>query len=89
MYSSTTYKIKTDDGYTDEILCNIGIKQGDNLSPLFFNIFIDKVCTCFPPDWDPVELQEVVFSCLLFADDLLLPSESEKGLQKWLDHQLI
>jgi hypothetical protein len=83
---STTYKIKTGDGYTDEILGSIGIKQGDNLSPLLFNIFIDKVCTCFPPDCDPVKLREFVFSCLLFADDLLLLSESEKGLQKCLDH---
>jgi hypothetical protein len=85
MYKNTTYKVKTENGYSEPIQGNIGIKQGDNLSPLLFDIFINDVCNIFSDDCDPVKLCKAIFNCLMYADDLLLVSESEEGLQKCLD----
>jgi hypothetical protein len=67
MYQNTFYKVKTESGLTEPILGNIGIKQGDNLSPLLFDIFIDDITKIFSDDCDPVNLCKAVFNCLMHA----------------------
>ena len=60
------------------------MKQGCNLSSTLFNIFINDVPNLFDDSCDPVRLGNTNLNCLLYADDLVLLSESQKGLQYFL-----
>ena len=54
---------------------NIGLKQGCNLSPTLFNVFINDIPELFiSKDCDPVYLGETKVNCSLYADDLVLLS---------------
>ena len=84
MYSLTKYSCKDKFHCSDPFLTNIGVKQGDNLSPTLFNIFVDDFhlqdqCT-FPP-----ELDNITVNHLFFADDLIILSTKKEGLQHCLD----
>ena len=60
-------------------------KQGDNLSPIFFNIFFNVV-EIFDISCDPVILSgELSINHLLYADDMAILSISSDGLQKSSD----
>lgn len=81
MYSSTKAAVKLEQGITSFFQSHIGVKQGCNLSPMLFNIFINDIPDLFSTICDPVKLGDTKLNCLLYADDLVLLSESESGLQ--------
>ena len=70
---------------TNTFETNIGVKQGYILTPTLFSLYINDLIDHFGPDCEPLELNNKPISCLLYADDIILLSESAKGLQKSLD----
>jgi len=46
LYETIIAKIKTNKGWFKDIRCNIGVKQGCPLSPIFFGIYIDTIEEC-------------------------------------------
>ena len=81
MYKETTYQIKFQDGLSGPISAIAGVKQGCVLIPLLFKIFLSDLPGIFDSACDPVQLYDTKISCLLYADDLILLSESPNGLQ--------
>ena len=71
LYSSVKSAVKLEQGVTPFFQSHIGVKQGCNLSPTLFNLFIN---TC-----EPVKFGDTELSCLLYADDMVIMSESESG----------
>ena len=78
MYNSTNLSVKVGNYSTDTFSSFAGVRQGDNLSPTLFNIFINDIPSYFDSSCDPVCLTHNHISCLLYADDLVLLSNSEK-----------
>ena len=84
MYSDTNYIIKCNGNYSKPIPCTLGVKQGCNLSPLLFNLFINDLHQIFDKNCQPINIDSAQFNSLSFADDLVLLSESKLGLQNCL-----
>lgn len=81
---SVKYSVKLEDGTTPFFSSFVGVKQGCNLSPTLFNIVINDIPNLFNDSRDPVRLDNKNLNCFLYADDLVLLSESQKGLQHCL-----
>ena len=81
----TEYSIKLKSGYLKAIRSNLGLKQGDPLSSMLFNIYIDDVDDIFDDMCNPIELQNEKINHFLYADDLSVISTSNEGLQRCLD----
>ena len=86
MYEITKYSIKVKKGYLDALDSNIGLKQGCPLSPMLLNLYIDDIDLVFNESCDPIEFQGVNLSHFLYADDLVIISSTEEGLQNSLDN---
>ena len=71
-------------GLTEAFPSQLGVFQGDNLSPNLFNIFLNNLPNCFDESCMPVLLGKHRINCLLYVDDLVVLSESASGLQKCL-----
>ena len=74
----------TEYGLTEAFLSNVGVYQGDNLSPSLFNIFLKDIVDQFDSTCDPVLLGDSYINCLLYAVDLDFMSDSQAGLQNCL-----
>jgi len=81
MYRTVSFTIKCNGGITDSFHSTVGVKQGCILSPLFFNVFLSDLPNIFDNSCDPVYLGGSSLNCLLYADDLIILSESASGLQ--------
>ena len=84
MYSNVLYRVKLDGYLSKSIPSSIGVKQGCVLSPLLFNLFLSDLPNIFSRNCHPVELSDLKLNCLMFADDLVLVSQSADGLQTCL-----
>lgn len=84
MYSSVNCSVKLEKGSTPFFKSHVGVKQGCNLSPTLFNMFINDIPNLFNSSCAPVKLGKTELNCLLYADDLVLLSESKSGLQNCL-----
>ena len=85
MYSSSMVSIKIEDKLTEPFTSSLGGRQGDVLSPNIFKLFLNDFSDIIENSNDSVYLQDNKISCLLYADDLILVSDSEQGLQDRLN----
>jgi hypothetical protein len=73
--------VKVNNQFTPFFKSEIGVRQGDPLSANLFNLFINKIPTIFNDQCKPVQLHNKQINCLLYADDVVLLSETKDGLQ--------
>ena len=86
LYSKTWACVRIQNStFTDFFLTNTGVRQGDNLSPTLFALYINDLVTELKNLGVGIEINNTMVSLLLFADDLVLISENEKDLQLLLD----
>ena len=83
MFAKAECRVKWDSRISDILKSEYGVLQGGVLSPKLFTEFLQGISATFDQDQGiPVDTLLMVY--LLFADDLVLFSESAEGLQKQL-----
>ncbi|MCU7801369.1 MAG: reverse transcriptase family protein, partial [gamma proteobacterium symbiont of Lucinoma myriamae] len=86
MYTDAHSRIKFNGGLTDPFKTTCGVKQGDVLSPLLFNLYINDIVNHMSgPSCDPVHINNTPIPILMYADDIILVSQSAHGLQNSLN----
>lgn len=85
MYAVSKSCIKINSKLTDSFPTLLGVKQGDNLRPNPFKIFINNLVDYLKNSSDPVVLNNRSLHCLMYADDVILLSTTSTGLQNKID----
>ena len=84
MYVDNNLSVKMQDGFTQSFMSTIGVRLGDTLSPDLFKIFINDLPDIFDISCHGVDIGTYHLNCLLYADDVILLSQNEVGLQNCL-----
>ena len=93
MYKNIQSCIKLKGEYSPFFPCETGVRQGENLSPLLFSLFLNDLESylsnkgCKGVDFSNEDLIDVVVKILvlLYADDTILISDNPDDLQKNLN----
>jgi len=84
IYESVFSCVKIEDRLTDLFECPVGLRQGCILSPLLFSIFINEIASAIDENGiHGIQMLPglVELFILLFADDIVLLSDTARGLQ--------
>ena len=86
MYVNDKCKIKVGNNLSETIKTDKGVRQGCILSPLLFNIFLADLPLPLsnPTHENPQIGTNKELSCILWADDLVMFSKTEDGLQNMI-----
>jgi hypothetical protein len=87
MYENVRMQVRAGGELAEPFTCEVGVRQGDPLSPLLFGLLIDRlesfiVSRCGDAG---VGIAERVVRALLYADDVSLPASTPASLQSMLD----
>jgi hypothetical protein len=88
LYSKVRYSVRGHHGTTELFLTMLGLQQGAILSPYLFAFFVnDLVDTILEYFTDGIGIQVEGYNIplLMYADDMILMSDSSQGLQELLD----
>ncbi len=87
MYTASQCAVKIGNQRTEFFPQGRGVRQGCSLSPTLFNIYINQLANIL--ERAPIQgltlLHDTEIKCLLYADDLVLLSLTEEGLQDSLN----
>ena len=81
--ADTIARIQSNNETSGSVIIKNGIRQGDSLSPMLFNLIMDKIIENLPKELgyrmgnDPIQI-------ICYADDAVLTADSEENLQTLL-----
>ncbi|NWZ60955.1 PO21 protein, partial [Haliaeetus albicilla] len=81
MYQNTRTRIAMKNEQSDPIGIQIGVKQGDPMSPLLFNLSVDPLLCKLEEEGSGYHHDSKGVTSMAFADDLVLLSGSWEGMQ--------
>src|SRR3981189_594161 len=84
-YKNVTVRVRVNDVESDWFESKVGVRQGDTLSPLLFNIFINGIMEKVKDSGLGVKIGSETMSVLLFADDMVLVANNEVELGHLVD----
>ena len=86
LYSEIKLRVKNLNSLSDLYSCELGLLQGEILSPFLFSIFLNDIEMHLGQNiQDGITLDQLQLYLLLFADDAVLVSETPEGLQNSLN----
>ena len=93
MYQNIKSCLTVNNIQTDFFSCNIGLREGENLSPFLFSVYLNDLeefffhnypnggIECLSSKFDDTVYLYVKLFILLYADDTVTLSDSSEGLQ--------
>ncbi len=85
LYKNNEYSVKLNDYFTDWFNVDMGVRQGDCLSSTLFALFINDLALEIKQMENGIMINGQNICILIFADDIVLLSNSEKQLQDMLN----
>ena len=86
MYTSVKSMVKYNNCFSEEFSCFLGVRQGECLSPFLFSLYLNDIETEFiQNNCQGIEIDMLKVFLLLYADDMVIFSKDEEGLQRGLD----
>ena len=86
MYTNNKCRIKFASGLSKTFSSTCGVKQGDVMSPLLFNLFIDDLANNLKSSISgAISINGLLMNLLRYADDIVLLANSKEALQSYLD----
>ncbi len=87
IYKKTKCAVKINGSITEYFTYNKGVRQGCPLSPILFNIYVNDIFRIMNENIESnIFLKEnESINVLMYADDLILLSETKEGLQSQID----
>lgn len=90
MYSSVKSRVKFNHMLSNEFSGYLGVRQGESLSPFLFAMFLNDIEDhLISNGFDGIEMHMIKMFILLYADDIVIFSNSADGLQGGLDSLLV
>ena len=86
IYANTECSVMIGEYLTDWFQTLGGVKQGDNLSPKIFSVYINDLATELNSMNLGIQVDDTFVNILLYADDIVILAESEQNLQTMMDH---
>lgn len=86
IYTNSWTKLRYENLFSDPISPTSGMKQGDPLSPVSFNLINNRLIESGPPEIVVVIEGKILNIFNPFADRLVLVVSFQEGLQALLDH---
>ncbi len=82
IYNKAFCSVKINGSLTEWFESTQGTKQGDNLSPNCFSMYINPLLSELKSTGIGIKVEDDVISVLAYADDLVLVAENEQDLQR-------
>ena len=86
LYCDTQACVQLNDLKTEWFNTQLGVRQGDNMSPTLFSIYINDLIVELKNMKCGININGENVCSLLYADDIVLLSENEKNLQEILNY---
>ena len=84
-YSNTKAFVLNNNIVSNIFTTTIGVKQGGSLSPRLFSLYIEEIIEQIDLTNHSYKLKNMIISSLLYADDIILISNTKRQLQEMLN----
>ena len=85
MYESVKIRVKYKNTVSEEYTCSLGVCQGESVSPFLFSMYLNDIEEHFMlKGYEGIDVGLLKLFLLLYADDIVIFSETEEGLRKGL-----
>ena len=86
LYNDTLSAVQINQYLTDWFITESGVRQGDNLSPTLFALYLNDLAIELNRKKLGINIDGLHICILLYADDIVIVSENEDNLQKMLTY---